>query len=242
MTTRTTSMIESEALRNDFEQRLSTQHQLLNERLELKDRWITDRFHDIEHRIEILNEATLERNGSALIRAKADTEALRSEVNSLHSLIEQEFKGVLDRFEDNKLAAQRAGQLIIDGHMQMHATADRSLDEFKVAAQLRLDVLVKAIEIMREERALFVLRDAYDTQTDILEKSLDSLERVFTEKLEAVNTQSKDSFDQKISVNSERITKLEQNLQVMNARNQQSIIALGILLTLVEIIIRFYNG
>ena len=61
------------------------------------------------------------------------------------------------------------------------------------------------------------------------------------EKHDASISQLSESLSAKITALGDRITKMEQGIQVMNARNQQSILALGALLTAVEIIIRFFT-
>jgi hypothetical protein len=156
---------------------------------------------------------------------------------------------ISDRFTDAEKRVDKEAEhlsrttnLLIDTHKETHLVEKANLEEFKGSTQLRLDGIEKRIDVLREERGLFVLRDSYETQLDAIEKTVDTLERSFIERLDVATKQIKDTFDTRVQANTDRLVKMEQNLQVMNARNQQSIIALGILLTLVEIIIRYVQS
>lgn len=230
-----------EALIGGVEKRLDLFHDSLNDRLAMKDRWISDRFSEVDKRMH-----------DALSRAEIDHEALKNHIDSLRAatLTEQDamkhmFQMRFDmgqkRFDDYIYHAKERGEQIIASHMETHRVSEKNLEDFKGTVQQRLDVVAKTLETLREERGLFVLRDSHDAQIDALERLIDSLERAMMEKVDTAVKQLRESHDVRIVANMDRLTKLEQNLQVMNARNQQSIIALGILLTLVEIIIRYYQ-
>lgn len=233
-TSRTNNQTQLDLIQNLVQERIEFFHITLNERLALKDRWITDRFTEEGKRVDAL------------------IDGVRHQITDLKLLLEAEMKADHDfmvarfdmgqkRFEDYAEASKRQGQLIVEGHMSMHAIMEKSHEEFKISVQQRIDALGKVLDTLREERGLFVLRDSHDAQIDALEKQIDAFEKQFTEKIELSVKQVRDSLDARIQQNVDRLTKLENNLSVMNARNQQSIIALGILLTLVEIIVRFYN-
>ncbi len=251
------------ALVDQLDRRVQFFHETLNERLAVKDRWIRDQFDgerawamtkigDVEASIQVEREHVRERTAQAITNAEAAHVAIAQRIDavamkqkdddqSLREWLMARFDLLEKTAEANKEAQRRQGELVIAGHMDMHRATERNFDEFKGSVQQRLDVLSKAIDTLREERGLFVLRDSHDAQVDALEKLIDSLERSVGEKLDNAIKQTREGFDARITTNTDRITKMDQNMQVMNARNQQSIIALGILLTLVEIIIRFYQ-
>jgi hypothetical protein len=178
-----------------------------------------------------------------------ETDRLDQFQDDLNARLTLKDRWISDRFTDFEKRSDvevhhlyRHVEVLTDAHKDTHLAEKSNVAEFKIDTQQRLDALEKRIDVLREERGLFVLRDSYETQLDAIEKTVDALERTFVERLEVATKQIKDTFDTRVQANTDRLTKMEQNLQVMNARNQQSIIALGILLTLVEIIIRFYQS
>ena len=132
--------------------------------------------------------------------------------------------------------------LAFHNHEQVHAVVDNNLEEFKISVREQLDNILRTLDQAREDRAHFVTRDASDAKTDGIEKQLIALEKQLVEKNDLALKQMSDTITTKQTTNSDRITKIEQGIQVMNARNQQSIIALGVLLTVVEILIRFFTN
>jgi thymidylate synthase len=206
----------------------------LNERLEVKDRWISDNFNSVNRRLDDL--------------ARAQQKSAEDSQAFLQVRIEQ-VEQILKQLSE---ANERHRALIVEAHTDVHRINDRNLQEFKDTVSKSLGVITNSIDILREERGLFVLREAHDTQIDALEKLIDGLERgtnerievatkQLNERIETSTKQVREGLEPKVQGNIDRTAKIEQNIQVMNARNQQSIIALGILLTLVEIVIRFYQ-
>jgi hypothetical protein len=114
------------------------------------------------------------------------------------------------------------------------------LEEFKVFVREQIVSIMKLLDVARADRNLFVTRDVHDSQLDAIERALLALEKALTEKNELAVEQINEKLHARINANADRITKMEQGISVMNARNQQSIIALGILLTAVEVIMRFF--
>jgi hypothetical protein len=230
-----------DTLSTQFDARINLFHDSLNERLTLKDRWITDRFLEVDKRLEdAMRHAESERQGlrTAVLAAR---EAADGEHRAIRQWFESRFDMGSKRFEDYVEFTRINTDQLFAAHLETHRVAEKGQEEFKGTVQDRLQVISKTIEVLREERGLFILRDSHDAQIDALERLIDSLERSMTDKLDAAIKQLRESHDSRITGNLDRLTKMEQNLQVMNARNQQSIIALGILLTLVEIIIRYYQ-
>jgi hypothetical protein len=217
------------------QERVDLLHDMLNERLQLKDRWISDRFDEVDKRL-VVAVSSLEKEVKDL------HELMCTEIEAHKQWSQMRFDMGARRFDDYVAANAERGRLVIEGHLELHRIADNSLNAYKDSIQQRIEQMVKVIETLREERGLFVLRDSHDAQIDSMEKTVLALEKSLNERIDASIRQTKESVDNRIQSNLDRIVKLEQNLQVMNARNQQSIIALGILLTLVEIIVRFYNS
>ena len=86
------------------------------------------------------------------------------------------------------------------------------------------------------------LVERYELASRQLVDKHDNAIKQTTEKHDLAIQQLSDGVYAKIGALSDRITKMEQGVQVMNARNQQSIIALGVLLTAVEVLIRFFTS
>lgn len=221
-------------LEHVVQERVNFLHDTLNERLELKDRWITDRFSEVDKRL-LGQYAALEKEVEAL------NALLCAEIKALKEWTDMRVGMGQKRFEDYVTSNRAQTEQLFHAHDDMHTVVERNADQFKEVIEQKIADLSKLVEILREERGLFVLRDTHDTKTDALEKLILSLEKTTNERIDTALKQVKENLDSRIQANADRIVKIEQNLQVMNARNQQSIIALGILLTLVEIIVRFYN-
>ena len=224
-----------------FDARIDFFHDALNERLVLKDRWITDRFEEVDKRLATAGKHLESEKHALELRVAAAREAAVSEHDGMRLWFESRFEMGQKRFDDYVENNRQRQEQLFAAHLDTHRVAEKGAEEFKGTVQQRLDVISKTIEVLREERGLFVLRDSHDAQIDALERLIDSLERSMVDKLDAAIKQLREAHDARITGNLDRLTKMEQNLQVMNARNQQSIIALGILLTLVEIIIRYYQ-
>jgi hypothetical protein len=154
--------------------------------------------------------------------------------------------------KDDILNTRKELELAFRNHETIHDVVDNNLAEFKLYVREQIRLMQVSLDRMREDRSTFLPRDIYDTAHEALEKDVLALEKRITDKHEtAISqliekndlalTQATDSLAAKISTNGDRITKIEQGIQVMNARNQQSIIALGALLTAVEILIRFFT-
>lgn len=214
--------------------RIDFLHDALNERLVLKDRWITDMFGEVDKRMEAAGK-------QAASEHKSLREATLYEQNALKEWMQSRFDAGQRRLDDYIEFRRLHGEQIVTSHMETHRVSEMNLEDFKDTVQQRLEVVAKTLEILREERGLFILRDSHEAQIDALEKLIDSLERAMGDRMDGAIKQLRDTHDARITTNLERLQKMEQNLHVMNARNQQSIIALGILLTLVEIIIRYYQ-
>ena len=210
----------------------------LNERLHLKDRWITDRFEDFGKRLADQNDALYRFITSQLLAVQHGADQQFATLTAREDSHYQEVRNLLNLAQERQ---DKVNTALIEAHRELHTIEKNGMEEFKISTQQRLEAIMKSLDVLREERAFFVLRDSHDTQVDSLEKNIDALERSTTEKLDIAIKTAQATLDARILTNADRITKMEQNLQVMNARNQQSIIALGILLTLVEIIIRFYG-
>ena len=154
---------------------------------------------------------------------------------------------------ENTVELYRRERETVEGHhAELHGLEQQNLEEFKTYVREQINNILRALDTSRADRANFVTRDAHDTALDGLEKALRTLEKTLTEKHEIALAQMAEKYDSnlkqasdglnsKMNANAERITKMEQGIQVMNARNQQSIIALGALLTAVEILIRFFT-
>jgi hypothetical protein len=125
-------------------------------------------------------------------------------------------------------------------HNELHGLQEKNLEEFKVFVREQIVSIMKLLDVARADRNLFVTRDVHDSQLDAIERALLALEKALTEKNELAVEQINEKLHARINANADRITKMEQGISVMNARNQQSIIALGILLTAVEVIMRFF--
>lgn len=149
-------------------------------------------------------------------------------------------------------------------HHELHTLESANLEEFKTYVREQIVNILRALDTSRAERASFVSRDTHDSTIDSIEKSIVALEKSLVERYELASRQLVEKHDSsikqttekhdlaiqqlsdgvyaKIGALSDRITKMEQGVQVMNARNQQSIIALGVLLTAVEVLIRFFTS
>lgn len=127
-------------------------------------------------------------------------------------------------------------------HNALHELQSKNLEEFKQSVREQISQIMKTLEVVREDRGQFVTRDVHDTHLDTVEKAQNVLEKSLNEKVDLALEQTNEKLSAKITQISDRLTKMEQGISVMNARNQQSIIALGILLTAVEILIRFFTS
>lgn len=163
---------------------------------------------------------------------------------------------------------QRVLELMLEnyrmGHSQQHTTQEKGFDEFKSATNKRIEDTQKSIEQVKDERQHYLLRETYDTQHKTVIDSVDRVERQardsrtemdqkLTAMLDSKIKQITDSYDPKLKQITdaselkftqivERQARLENGINVGNARNQQSIVALGILLSIVEFIIRYKGG
>lgn len=184
-----------------------------------------------------------------LLELKRQTER---EVDVLRDHIVAKMNIAVGHIENTVELYRRERETVENHHAELHTLEQQNLEEFKTYVREQISNILRALDTSRADRANFVTRDAHDAALDGLEKALRALEKSVTErhdasieqmveKYESIIKQQNDSFNTKISTNADRITKMEQGIQVMNARNQQSIIALGALLTAVEILIRFFT-
>lgn len=184
-----------------------------------------------------------------LLELKRQTER---EVDVLRDHIVAKMNIAVGHIENTVELYRRERETVENHHAELHTLEQQNLEEFKTYVREQISNILRALDTSRADRANFVTRDAHDAALDGLEKALRALEKSVTErhdasieqmveKYESIIKQQNDSLNTKISTNADRITKMEQGIQVMNARNQQSIIALGALLTAVEILIRFFT-
>jgi hypothetical protein len=220
---------------SEIDRQITTLHTTIIERLLMKDRWLDARFLDVEK----LRDADL-------IKTKELSEAnmrwADEVITQLNKSIAQEIDNTRQRVEQHR-----------DSHAQLHAIHEKTLEELKQNIFQRLEVSHKALEAMREERGGFISREQFDVRTESLEKQIDTIERSAREGILAAEKQTREmietavsriesSLEPRIKANAERLDKIERNIQVQDARNRQSIIALGVILTIVELFIRFYAG
>lgn len=130
--------------------------------------------------------------------------------------------------------------LAFHNHESTHEIVDSNLAEFKISVREQISNIMAILDQSKSDRAYYLTRDVYEVNHETLEKAVLLLEKTIYEKMELADTQINEKVTARINLNADRITKLEQGISVMNARNQQSIIALGILLTAVEVLIRFF--
>jgi hypothetical protein len=206
-----------------LDKRIDLLYQSLHDRLELKDRWIQTQRDDLDERLTI--EADHLQSDIQKLGERLDTA-----IDSIYKYIEASVAGLKDHHESFQ-----------KGHEILHSSQKERQEDFRLNTLQRMEVVQKNIDQLKEERALFSLRDAVDTKLEVMEKTLDSLRDGSRESLDISIKALKDQLEEKHTATHERIQKIEQSISITNARNQQSIIALGVLLTLVEIIIRFYN-
>ena len=184
-----------------------------------------------------------------LLELKRQTER---EVDVLRDHIVAKMNIAVGHIENTVELYRRERETVENHHAELHTLEQQNLEEFKTYVREQISNILRSLDTSRADRANFVTRDAHDAALDGLEKALRALEKSVTErhdasieqmveKYESIIKQQNDSLNTKISTNADRITKMEQGIQVMNARNQQSIIALGALLTAVEILIRFFT-
>lgn len=230
---------------SELGERINLLHNSINERLELKDRWINTIREDLEKQImseingvsrnlELLREALAQSDARLLDGISTNRELYQKGLDRLVLDLDRRIAEVRDTLTTQQENSWKS-------HDVLHDVAKEAQNEFKNTVQHRLNVLQKGIDDLKVERGLFVLRDSYDSKIETIEKNLDGLEKTTRENLESGLKLVREQTDARFTTMTERITKIEQSIQITNARNQQSIIALGILLTLVEIIIRYYR-
>lgn len=174
------------------------------------------------------------------------------EVDVLRDHIVAKMNIAVSHIENTVELYRRERETVEVHHNELHALEQKNLEEFKTYVREQLTNILHGLDAIRTDRGNFISRDAFDTSVDALEKANRTVEKTIIEKNDLAVSQLEEKHDASISQLSEslsakitalgdRITKMEQGIQVMNARNQQSILALGALLTAVEIIIRFFT-
>jgi hypothetical protein len=216
----------------DIEYRVQSLEDNIKERLMMKDRWLDARFLDVER----LRDADREQWKSLSDERMRWADGVLKQIDAQ---IKGEIANIQGRMDAHRVA-----------HEQFHEIHQSSLAEFKEAIQVRLDAFQKVIETLREERAHFISRDKFDTQVDALAKQLDVTDRSIRDSSVAGESQTRELIDTAVSkmdseygarikANTDRLDRMERNQTAQEARNRQSIIALGVILTLVEIFFRY---
>jgi|SRR5687768_5511169 len=141
--------------------------------------------------------------------------------------------------KDDIINTRKELELAFENHKTIHEVVDNNLAEFKLYVRDQIAAILRALDTTREDRARFLSRETYDTAHETVEKSIIVLEKSLIEKHELALKQLSEGMNAKIQLQADRITSMEKGISVMNARNQQSIMALGVTLAAVEIIIRF---
>src|SRR6478609_1859795 len=211
----------------ELDRKIDFLYQALNDRLELKDRWISTLNADVEDRIA--NESL-----RLIDRIVAVNDRVASELLSLQRMIDsnmqhaQQYNEVVAKDHDHRMSELREDYLrqianekheressmlaYKEAHTILHDASKTANDDFRLSVQKQLEVLQKNIDQLKEERGLFVLRDAIDAKLDALEKSVAAYEKVSREQVEITAKTLKESQEEKAIQVADRIAKIENSI------------------------------
>lgn len=112
-------------------------------------------------------------------------------------------------------------------HQREHSHTERTIEKSELTSQREISDIKSSLDRLEEAHATFVGRDRHDAEVGVIRDRMERLERDLRSKLET-----------DINATTVVITELKSKLADINARFQQSIVALGIILTILEVWLR----
>ena len=147
---------------------------------------------------------------------EAKFEGMRREIQGVRESFETERDHIMQRRESHRLA-----------HEQEHISSQKTLDRLDTMHTRSFDELRVSLTRLETTYASLVTRDLHDADINMLRDNVDHVERALRAEITADDARHQSAY-----------TELKTKIAEVNASFQQSIVALGLILTIIEFWIR----